>query len=105
MQAQSDGHYKFIIVYQDHVTKFGILGPLTYKRAGEIAYVLLDIFTTFRASVISQSDNGREFTNKVIIELCTMWEELKIIHGNPRHLQNQLSIERANQDIHDILAT
>jgi len=54
-QAQPDGNYKFILVYQDHLTKF----------AKEVAYVLLDIFTTFGAPVILQSDNGREFTNKV----------------------------------------
>lgn len=47
MQAQPDGNYKFILVYQDHLTKFVLLRPLTHKRAEEVAYVLLDIFTTF----------------------------------------------------------
>ncbi|KAF0766708.1 KRAB-A domain-containing protein 2-like [Aphis craccivora] len=54
---------------------------------------------------IFQSDNGREFANKVVTEFCTMWPELKIIHGKPRHSQSQGSIERANQDIENILAT
>ncbi|XP_060862057.1 SCAN domain-containing protein 3-like [Metopolophium dirhodum] len=105
MQAQPDGDYKFIMVYQDHLTKFVILRPLTHKRAEEVAYVLIDIFTTFGAPAISQSDNGREFANKVIIELCSMWEELKIVHGKPRHSQSQGSVEKANQDIQNILAT
>ncbi|XP_060842993.1 KRAB-A domain-containing protein 2-like [Rhopalosiphum padi] len=105
MQAQPDGDYKFIMVYQDHLTKFVILRPLTHKRAEEVAYVLIDIFTTFGAPAILQSDNGREFANKVIIELCSMWEELKIVHGKPRHSQSQGSVERANQDIQNILAT
>ncbi|XP_028044424.1 SCAN domain-containing protein 3-like [Rhopalosiphum maidis] len=105
MQAQPDDDYKFIMVYQDHLTKFVILRPLTHKRAEEVAYVLIDIFTTFGAPAILQSDNGREFANKVVIELCSMWEELKIVHGKPRHSQSQGSVERANQDIQNILAT
>lgn len=105
MQAQPDGNYKFILVYQDHLTKFVLLRPLTHKRAEEVAYVLLDIFTTFGAPAILQSDNGREFVNKIINELCNMWEDLKIVHGKPRHSQSQGSVERANQDVENILAT
>ncbi|XP_060873949.1 KRAB-A domain-containing protein 2-like [Metopolophium dirhodum] len=108
MQAQPDGDYKFIMVYQDHLTKFFyvILRPLTYKRAEKVAYVLIYIFTTFGAPEILQSDNGRDFfTNKVIIELCSMWEELKIVRGKPRYSQSQGSVERANQDIQNTLAT
>ncbi|CAI6372620.1 unnamed protein product [Macrosiphum euphorbiae] len=105
MQAQPDGNYKFILVYQDHLTKFVSLRPLTHKRAEEVAYVLLDIFTTFGAPAILQSDNGREFVNKIINELCNMWEDLKIVHGKPRHSQSQGSVERPNQDVENILAT
>ncbi|XP_060836383.1 KRAB-A domain-containing protein 2-like [Rhopalosiphum padi] len=79
MQAQSDGEYKFILVYQDHLTKYVLLRPLKYKRAEEVAYV--------------------------VTEICAMWPELKIIHGKPRHSQSQGSVERANQDIENILAT
>lgn len=105
MQAQPDGNYRFILVYQDHLTKYVLLKPLTHKRAEEVAYILLDIFTTFGAPCILQSDNGREFVNKVIEELCSMWEELKIVHGKPRHSQSQGSVERANQDVENMLAT
>jgi len=34
-----------------------------------------------------------------------MWLELKIVHGISRHSQSQGSVERANQDIENILAT
>jgi hypothetical protein len=105
MLAQLDDDYKYIMVYQDYFTKFIILRPLTHKRAEEVAYVLIDIFKTFGASAIFQSDNGREFTNKIIFELFSMWEELKIVHGKPRRSQSQRSVERANQDIQNILAT
>lgn len=105
MQAQPDGNYKFILLYQDHLTKFVNLRLLHHKRAEEVAYVLLDIFTTFGAPAILQSDNGREFANKVVEELCSMWKDLKIVHGKPRHSQSQGSVERANQDVENMLGT
>jgi len=52
MQAQPGGNYKFVLVYQDHLTKFVLLRSLTHKRAKEVANVLLDIFTTFGAPAI-----------------------------------------------------
>ena len=58
MQTQGDNQYKFILVYQDHLTKFVQLRPLKTKTAEEVAYVLLDIFTIFGAPSIFQSDNG-----------------------------------------------
>lgn len=92
-----------ILVYQDHPTKFILLHSLTHKRAEEVAYILLDIFTTFGAPAIIQSDNGRKLVNKIINELCDMWGYLKIVHGKPWHSQSQGSVERANQDVENIL--
>ncbi|XP_008181050.1 KRAB-A domain-containing protein 2-like [Acyrthosiphon pisum] len=105
MQAQPDKNFKFILVYQDHLTKFVLLRPLTHKRAENVACVLLDIFTTFGAPSILHSDNGREFVNTIISDLCNMWPELKIVQGKPRHSQSQGSVERANQDIENMIAT
>lgn len=105
MQSQADGQYKFIMVYQDHLTKFVQLRALKSKRAEEVAYYLLDIFTIFGAPCILHSDHGREFANSVINEVCKMWDEPKIVHGKPRHSQSQGSVERANQDIEKMLAT
>lgn len=105
MQSQADGQYKFIMVYQDHLTKFVQLRALKTKRAEEVGYHLLNIFTIFGAPCILHSDNGREFVNNVITEVCKMWDEPKIVHGKPRHSQSQGSVERANQDIEKMLAT
>lgn len=79
------------------------LCPLKTKTALEVAYILLDIFTIFVAPKILQSDNGREFANKIVQEACEMWPELKIVHGKPRHSRSQGSVERANQDIKNML--
>ncbi|XP_060873867.1 KRAB-A domain-containing protein 2-like [Metopolophium dirhodum] len=104
-QSQADGEYKFVLVYQDHLTKFCILKPLKSERAEEVAYCLIDIFTVFGAPSVLQSDNGREFRNQTIDSLKEMWPELSIIHGKPRHSQSQGSVERANQDIENMIIT
>lgn len=65
----------------------------------------MDIFTIFGAPSILHSDNGREFVNKVIVELANLWDGIKLVHGKPRHSQSQGSVVRANQDVQHILAT
>ncbi|KAJ8718885.1 hypothetical protein PYW07_016441 [Mythimna separata] len=104
-QGYNNNQYKFILVYQDHLTKFVQLRPLKTETAEEVAYVLLDIFTIFGAPNILQSDNGREFSNKIVQEACDMWPKLKIVHGKPRHSQSQGSVKRAIQDIENMLST
>lgn len=99
MQSQVDGPYKWIMNYQDHCSKFVVLRPLHSKRAAEVAAALCDIFLTFGAPMILQSDNGREFVAEVVSELKLVWPELCIVHGRPRHPQSQGSIERSNQDV------
>ncbi|KAK4304815.1 hypothetical protein Pmani_023250 [Petrolisthes manimaculis] len=103
MQAMAHRNFKWIMVYQDHFTKFCVLRPLTTKRATEVAMHLLDIFLLFGAPAILQSDNGSEFTSHVITELKAVWPDLTIVHGKPRHPQSQGSVERANGDLKDML--
>ncbi|KAK7096357.1 hypothetical protein V1264_005659 [Littorina saxatilis] len=91
------------MVYQDHLTKFIVLRPLTSKRAVEVAFQLLDIFLLLGAPQILQSDNGSEFTAQIVKELKSLWPELVMVHGKPRHPQSQDSVERANSDIKDML--
>ncbi|XP_068247997.1 KRAB-A domain-containing protein 2-like [Palaemon carinicauda] len=103
MQSMSCRTFKWIMVYQDHLTKFCVLRPLTSKLAAEVAFQLADIFLLLGAPVILQSDNGSEFTAQIITELRSLWPELSIVHGKPRHPQSQGSVERANGDIKDML--
>ena len=103
MQSEADGDFRFIFNYQDHLTKFTILKPLKTKTAEEVAYNLVDIFCIFGAPFILQSDNGREFANKIIDSLRDIWPGLKLVHGKPRHSQSQGSVERSNQDVRDML--
>ncbi|GFU78145.1 KRAB-A domain-containing protein 2 [Trichonephila clavipes] len=103
LPSNRDGEYKFMMVYQNYLTKFVQLRPLKTKKAEEEAYLILPIFLTFGAPVILESDNGREFSNQAISEICSMWKDVKVIHGKPRHSQTQGSVKRVNQDIHNML--
>ena len=104
MQSQPDGDFRYIMNYQDHLTKFVVLKALRTKHAEEVAEHLIDIFCTFGSPHILQSDNGREFSNKVAKELTKLWPECYLVHGKPHHSQSQGSVEQANQDIENILA-
>ena len=50
----------------------------------------------FGAPFILQSDNDREFANKIIQNLADMWPGMKVVHGKPRHSGGQGSVERSN---------
>ncbi|XP_064120902.1 KRAB-A domain-containing protein 2-like [Macrobrachium nipponense] len=52
---------------------------------------------------VLQSDNGREFVNSVISELSTLWPQLQLVTGRPRHPQSQGAVERLNGVIQDKL--
>ena len=93
MQSQPDGPYKFILNYQDHLTKMVTLRSLQSKTAEEVAYQLIDIFCLQGAPSILQSDNGREFTNKLIQNVLEIWPKCHLVHGKPRHSQSQGSVE------------
>jgi len=46
--------------YKEHLTKFSVLHPLTQKLAALVARELFDIFMTFAAFHLFQSDNGEK---------------------------------------------
>ena len=87
----------------DNLTKFVVLRELKTKRAEEVAYHV-DIFCLLGSPHMLQSDNGREFANKIVKEVITSWPGCKLVHGKPRHSQSQGSVERANRDVEAILA-
>ena len=66
MQFNPDGEFKWILVYEDHLTKYCILLPGKTKTAAETADKLMFIFSILAAPLILQSDNGREFVNQVL---------------------------------------
>ena len=65
-QSLPDEVDKYVMHYENHLSKYNLLQPLKTKWAAEVAYNLLQIFIDFGAPVILQSDNGQEFTAQVI---------------------------------------
>lgn len=104
LSTHPSNNFKYILIVQDHFTKFCRIIPLMSKRASEIVYNLFThVFTVVGAPMILQSDNGKEFVNKIISELVKIWPELKIVHGRVRHPQSQGSVERLNKVIKPLL--
>lgn len=102
-QSCPDNEYRWLLNYQDHLTKFLFLRPLKTKTANEVANELLKIFLEIGAPSILQSDNGRKFTASVISEMVKIWPSLKTLHGRSMHPESQGSIERSNQDVENML--
>ncbi|XP_068214337.1 KRAB-A domain-containing protein 2-like [Palaemon carinicauda] len=103
MQSSPQAQYKWIIVYQCHLTKFVILRALTSKGAAEVTFQLLNIFLLIGAPCILQSDSGSEFTAQVLREMKDLWPRL--VHGKPseRH-RVKVQSNRQTLDIKDMLA-
>ncbi|KAL0879275.1 hypothetical protein ABMA27_003055 [Loxostege sticticalis] len=98
-QSSPDGEYKWMLQYQDHLTKFCFLRPLKSKEAKKVAIEILKIFLEVGCPNILQSDNGREYTASVLKEIVSLWPAFKIVNGRPRYPQSQGSVERSNQDV------
>lgn len=104
MQAQECQEFRFFLVYQDHCTKFCQIRSLKRKTAQETASNILDMFLTFGPPKKLQTDNGREFKNHLLQEVCKSFG-VHMVHGHPRHSQCNGGVERANQDIEKMLVT
>ena len=60
----------------------------------KLAVQLMDIFLLLGVPAILQGDNGTEFTAHVISEIKNFRPVWVTIHGKPRHLQSQGSVEQ-----------
>ena len=104
--SESGIPYRWMSVYQDHFTKFIRSRPLKNMCAEEVADVLEDLFCELGIPHILQSDNGREFKNNILYSLVNLNQgNTKIVHGRPRHPESQGSVDRANRDIKNALAS
>ncbi|XP_034245483.1 KRAB-A domain-containing protein 2-like [Thrips palmi] len=72
-QEVATDSYKWILVVQDHLTKYVHLRPLKSKKAVEVAHHVVEIFLDFGAPAILQSDNGRAGAPKSRKISTTWW--------------------------------
>ncbi len=70
MRHLPDENYKWILHGIDHWSKFQFAYPLINKSAVDVAVALQKyVFPILGLPSILQSDNGREFVNKIIGEV------------------------------------
>lgn len=101
MRHQPDGHYKWILHFKDHFSKFSVLYALTSKRAIEIADGFSMFVRHYDVPDILQTDNGREFKGALLIFLKR--HRIRLINGRPRTPQTQGLVEQANGVVKDKL--
>ena len=97
MKSRSDDEFKYILVFQEHLTKFVILKALKTTNASETVKHLLDIFCMFGAPSVLQSDNLL-FVTDVLKKLKTDWPEGKIRNGSTGQ-SDEVKFNKTNQDI------
>ena len=93
----SDNGYKFILNFQNSISKYAILQPLKTKIAAEVTECLVSIFFEHSPPIILHKDNGTDFSNKTLMaRINELWKGTDIMFDRPRHPQKQGSVDRAN---------
>ncbi len=88
----------WIMTLKDHATGFIYMCALPKKRANLVTYKLHEIFGVIGSPKIFHTDNGKEFTAKVVLKLlCSLNTNILSVTGRPRQPQDQGSVESMNK--------
>ena len=98
----SDHDFKYMLCVKDCFSKFCWLTPLESKEAFPISRVLAHIFHAHGAPTFLHSDNGTEFVNAIVKEVCSKFN-VRIKHGRPYHPQSQGQVENLNRRVKNCL--
>ena len=90
--------YNYILDVIDHFSKWYQGYALKSKSSDEVLTYLDLFFQSFGKPIIFQSDNGLEFCNSELINYCVN-NDIKIVHGRPRHPQSQGACESCHREI------
>ncbi|EFA09663.1 KRAB-A domain-containing protein 2 [Tribolium castaneum] len=75
-----DHDYKFVMIYQELLTKFVLLKPLNSYESEEVAENLINIFGTLGPPIYLKSNVGGDFVEGIIDRLKVLWPPVKIEH-------------------------
>ena len=94
--------YKWLLVYQDHFTKYILLRPLKHKSADEVAEVIFvnSVHLIYYTVITVGSFPIQRYSLSLI---NGKWTSTKIVHGKPCHPESQGSVKRANREIKNAL--
>ncbi|KAG0436116.1 SCAN domain-containing protein 3 [Dictyocoela muelleri] len=96
--------FKWILNVVDSFTKFSWTIPLKNNASSIVSNALETLFRTFGPCFILHTDNGREFVNQTIEELCRKYE-IRHVRGRSRCPWIQGQVERCNQTIKWMIAS
>ena len=99
----TENQFQYLMVCIDHFSRFCILVPLKDKSAKSVAKALIDeVFCKYNTPRHLLSDNGTEFNNAILEEICQIYNinKINIIAYHPA--SNGL-VERQNRKIIQIL--
>ena len=89
---------RWVMTIKDHSTGLTYLCALPRKRPHLIAYKLQEIFGIIGYPKIFHTDNGKEFTAKVVLKaLREMNPHIYAVTGRPLHPSDQGSVESMNK--------
>lgn len=95
---------RWILTVKDHATGFVFICALPRKRARLVAYKLQEYFGTIGYPIIFHTDNGKEFTAKVILRfLRQLNPNIITVTGRPRRPNDQGSVESMNKLVKRVL--
>jgi hypothetical protein len=87
----------WVLVIKDHATGLVYLCALPRKHPSIVAYKLQEIFGFIGFPKIFHTDNGKEFTAKVVLKfLCQMNPNITSVTGQPHCPSNQGLVEGMN---------
>jgi transposase InsO family protein len=89
-----------IVTVKDHFTGFVILDCIPRKTPEMVASVLNKIFGSYGYPRILHTDNGKEFTVKLLIQSMKEHSPLMVtVTGRPRTPRDQGSVENMNKHV------
>ncbi len=96
----------WILTLMDHAKALVYLCVLPRKRGNLIAYKLQEIFGIIKYPMIFHTNNGNEFTAKVVLEfLRDLNPNILTVTGKQRRPSDQGSVENMNKFVKRTLGT
>ena len=91
--------YRYILTIQDVFSRYLWLRPLTRKKSGLVANLLMHIYREHDPPKILQSDNGGEFKGETKKACKNIGVE--IVNSRAYHPQSQGKVERSHGHLRD----